>query len=49
VDVTSGGEKIEPKVDDAKFDRAILALTNALGEILSNKGTGADSALDTPE
>jgi hypothetical protein len=49
VDVTSGGEKIEPKVDDAKFDRAILALTNALGEILSNKGTGADGALDTPE
>lgn len=39
VDVTSGGEKIEPKVDNERFDRAISALADALRDSLS--GTGA--------
>ena len=49
VDVTSQGEKIETKVDDAKFDRAILSLSDALREVLSGKGTKQDGEMDTAE
>jgi hypothetical protein len=49
IDVTSGGEKITPKVDDERFDRAVSTFADALGEILSGKGTKSDSDMDTPK
>lgn len=36
-DVTSGGEKIEPKVFDEGFNRSISALSDALREIIPDK------------
>jgi hypothetical protein len=47
VDLTTGGEKLpEPKVDDAKFDRAIEGLIKAIGAQLSNAPDGETSPLD---
>jgi hypothetical protein len=43
------GEPLQPKVDNERFDRALLTLTDALGAILSDKGNGADSKVDTPK
>jgi phage terminase small subunit len=37
-DVTSGGQAIT-KVDDEQLDRAILTFANAIGKIVSSKGT----------
>ena len=47
VDVTSGGERIEPKDDNARFDRAISTLADALREIIPAKGDGQNSKVDT--
>lgn len=47
IDVTSKGEAIQPKVDDAGFDRAISSLADALREIVSREDTKPDGALET--
>lgn len=48
VDVTSGGEKIEPSKDDnARFERAISTLADALREIIPTTGSGQNSEVDT--
>lgn len=47
VDVTSGGEKIEPKVDNERFDRAISTLADALRDSLSGTGTKPNGEMDT--
>ncbi len=38
IDLTSGGEPIQTKVDDERFDRAISSLADTLREIVSGKG-----------
>jgi hypothetical protein len=47
IDVTSGGEPIETKVDNERFNRAISTLANALGKIVPGEGTKQDGEMDT--
>jgi hypothetical protein len=49
VDLTSGGEALKPKEDNARFDRAISTLADAIREVLLVKGTGKDGKVDTTE
>jgi len=49
LDVTSGGEKIQPKVDDERFDRAISTLADALRESISRKSAKPDGDVGTTE
>lgn len=46
IDVTSGGEKIEP-IDNERFNRAITTLADALGEILYGTSGKQNSEMDT--
>jgi len=43
------GAPLQPKEDDGRFDRAIESLADALREVLSNKGNGEKSKMDTTE
>ena len=47
VDLTSGGEKIDTKDDNAGFTRAITTLADALREIVPAKAGGEKGAVDT--
>lgn len=47
VDITSNGQTIEPKEDNARFERAISTLADALREIIPAKGSGQNSKVDT--
>ena len=48
VDVTSGGKELpQPKDDNARFDRAISTLADAVREIVSGKSDGQNSEVDT--
>ena len=47
VDITSNGKTIEPKEDNARFERAISTLADALREIIPAKGDGQNSEVDT--
>jgi hypothetical protein len=47
VDVTTGGEKLEAKVTDEQFDRAIQGLAKAIGAGVHNPDDGEASPLDT--
>lgn len=49
VDVTSNGETIAPKEDNARFDRAIESLADALREAIPHAGNGAKGKVDTSE
>lgn len=46
VDVTSGGERIEP-IDNERFARAFATLADALRESVSGKRSGENSKVDT--
>mgnify|MGYP007083438527 FL=1 len=41
------GNAIDPKESDARFERAISTLADALREVIPAKGSGANSKLDT--
>lgn len=47
VDVTTGGEKIETKVDDARFDRAISTLADAIRDRISETGAKPNGEMDS--
>ena len=47
IDVTTGGEKLEAKVTDEQFDRAIQGLAKAIGAGVHNPDDGEASPLDT--
>lgn len=38
IDVTTGGEPLEQRIDDERFDRAISTLADAIGKSISGKG-----------
>lgn len=42
VDVTTGGQPLESKVDNERFDRAVSTLADAVRESLSGKGGKSD-------
>jgi len=46
-DITTNGKDITPKEDNAKFDRAITTLADAVREIVSGKSDGQNSEVDT--
>jgi len=49
-DVTSGGEALQPKeTDNAKFDRAISSLADAIRESISGTGAKQNGEVDTPK
>lgn len=47
VDITSNGNTIEPKDDNARFERAISTLADALREIIPRTGDKQNSEVDT--
>lgn len=47
VDLTSNGEKLETKVDDERFDRAISTLADALRDSLSGTGKQSNGEMGT--
>jgi len=49
VDLTSKNEKLEAKVSDEQFDRAIQGLAKAIGAGLHNPDDGEASPMDTTE
>lgn len=46
-DITSGNKPLEQKDDNARFERAIATLSDAIREIIPAKGSGQVSEVDT--
>jgi hypothetical protein len=49
VDLTSNGETIAPKVDNDGLDRSMLALADALREIVHGENANGRGKMDTPK